>query len=68
LGGAANPDLVERFAGGHPLAESDPATIYGGHTEGYTDYPTIAEADPLLRRSVAVIRDRSAALGDCSTG
>ncbi|MFJ2828258.1 alkene reductase [Streptomyces sp. NPDC087263] len=39
-----NPDLVERFAQGHPLAESDRATYYAGRTEGYTDYPTIAQA------------------------
>lgn len=41
----ANPDLVERFANGHPLAESDRATYYGGHVEGYTDYPTFTPAD-----------------------
>jgi N-ethylmaleimide reductase len=35
----ANPDLVERFAQGHPLADSDRDTYYAGHTEGYTDYP-----------------------------
>ncbi|MCR3752070.1 alkene reductase [Lentzea californiensis] len=40
----ANPDLVERFANGHPLAESDPATYYGGHAEGYTDYPALTPA------------------------
>ncbi|MEU3186273.1 alkene reductase [Streptomyces sp. NPDC006923] len=35
----ANPDLVERFARGYPLAEGDRDTYYAGHTEGYTDYP-----------------------------
>jgi N-ethylmaleimide reductase len=35
----ANPDLVDRFAHGHPLAEGDPATYYAGGAEGYTDYP-----------------------------
>jgi len=35
----ANPDLVERLKGGVPLAPLDPATIYGGGAEGYTDYP-----------------------------
>ena len=38
----ANPDLVERFRHGRPLApESDPATWYSGThaAEGYTDYP-----------------------------
>lgn len=38
----ANPDLVDRFESGHPLAEHDPATTYGGHAEGYTDYPAIS--------------------------
>lgn len=35
----ANPDLVERFAWGLPLATPDPATFYGGQERGYTDYP-----------------------------
>lgn len=35
----ANPDLVERFAQGHPLADSDRDTYYTGHAKGYTDYP-----------------------------
>ncbi|TBW09853.1 alkene reductase [Azotobacter chroococcum] len=38
----ANPDLVQRFAQGAPLAEADQATFYGGGTEGYTDYPAWA--------------------------
>jgi N-ethylmaleimide reductase len=38
----ANPDLVERFVRAHPLAESDRATYYAGHTEGYTDYPAFS--------------------------
>lgn len=40
----ANPDLVERFAQGAPLAAADPATFYGGDARGYTDYPTLALA------------------------
>ncbi len=36
----SNPDLVERFRAGAPLAEADPATFYGGGARGYTDYPT----------------------------
>jgi N-ethylmaleimide reductase len=40
----ANPDLVARFAEGHPLAEADRATFYAGSTDGYTDYRTIDEA------------------------
>jgi 2,4-dienoyl-CoA reductase-like NADH-dependent reductase (Old Yellow Enzyme family) len=41
----ANPDLVERFRQGWPLApESDPATWYSGThaAEGYTDFPAYA--------------------------
>jgi N-ethylmaleimide reductase len=37
----ANPDLVERLEAGAPLAQIDPATIYGGGAAGYTDYPAI---------------------------
>jgi N-ethylmaleimide reductase len=35
----ANPDLVERFAVGAPLALPDRATFYGGAEAGYSDYP-----------------------------
>ena len=35
----ANPDLVERFAEGAPLAEGARATYYGGGANGYADYP-----------------------------
>ncbi|NMK46996.1 alkene reductase [Achromobacter sp. Bel] len=38
----ANPDLVERLKTGAPLAQLNPATLYGGGAEGYTDYPTLA--------------------------
>ncbi|PSR17357.1 alkene reductase [filamentous cyanobacterium CCP3] len=40
----ANPDLPERFAKQAPLNEPNPDTFYGGGAEGYTDYPTLAEA------------------------
>lgn len=40
----ANPDLVERLQTGAPLAQIDPATIYGGGAAGYTDYPALAAA------------------------
>ena len=40
----ANPDLVERLQTGAPLAQIDPATIYGGGAAGYTDYPAFAAA------------------------
>ncbi|MBC2661848.1 alkene reductase [Novosphingobium flavum] len=38
----ANPDLVERFRYGTPLAKADRTTFYTGHGDdarGYTDYP-----------------------------
>ncbi|RKT35570.1 2,4-dienoyl-CoA reductase-like NADH-dependent reductase (Old Yellow Enzyme family) [Microbacterium sp. AG1240] len=38
----ANPDLVERWQGGHPENEPNPATFYGEGAEGYTDYPRLA--------------------------
>ncbi|MCB2219153.1 MAG: alkene reductase [Bacteroidetes bacterium] len=36
----SNPDLVERFAKHHPLAEWDKSTFYYGGAKGYIDYPT----------------------------
>jgi N-ethylmaleimide reductase len=35
----ANPDLVERFKNGWPLAANDPATFYTPGEKGYNDYP-----------------------------
>lgn len=35
----SNPDLVERFAAGAPLAGWDKETFYHGEAKGYTDYP-----------------------------
>ena len=40
----ANPDLVERFADGLPLARFDPRTLYTPGPAGYVDYPTAGEA------------------------
>jgi len=40
----ANPDLVERFVNGYPLARPDPATIFGEGAHGYIDYPTATAA------------------------
>lgn len=37
----ANPDLVQRWAGDHPVNTADPTTFYGGGAEGYIDYPTL---------------------------
>jgi len=36
----ANPDIVERYRHGWPIAEPDRNTFYGGGAKGYTDYPT----------------------------
>ncbi|MET0268953.1 MAG: alkene reductase [Sphingomonas sp.] len=34
-----NPDLVDRFRAGAPIAREDRATVYAGEARGYTDYP-----------------------------
>lgn len=40
----SNPDLVDRFRHGWPLAEADRATFYsGGTARGLTDYPKYTE-------------------------
>lgn len=38
----ANPDLVERFRQGAPLADFDAATLYADGPRGYIDYPALA--------------------------
>jgi N-ethylmaleimide reductase len=38
-----NPDLVERFRRGAPLAPSNPETFYTPGAQGYIDYPQWAE-------------------------
>jgi 2,4-dienoyl-CoA reductase-like NADH-dependent reductase (Old Yellow Enzyme family) len=35
----ANPDLPARLKNGRPLTPWNPATLYGGGEQGYTDYP-----------------------------
>jgi 2,4-dienoyl-CoA reductase-like NADH-dependent reductase (Old Yellow Enzyme family) len=40
----ANPDLPARFAAGAPLNAWNTATFYASGAEGYTDYPTLAQA------------------------
>lgn len=37
----SNPDLVERFRQGAPLAAFDVATLYTAGARGYTDYPAL---------------------------
>ncbi len=39
----ANPDLVQRLKTDAPLAQLDPATLYGGGAQGYIDYPALAD-------------------------
>jgi N-ethylmaleimide reductase len=39
----ANPDLVERFTSGAPIADADRETYYQGGAEGYTSYTRYAE-------------------------
>ncbi len=41
----ANPDLVERFAAGRPVAEIDWETVYASGARGYSDYPTWQQAE-----------------------
>jgi 2,4-dienoyl-CoA reductase-like NADH-dependent reductase (Old Yellow Enzyme family) len=41
----SNPDLVERFKAGAPLAPADTGTFYGGGPSGYVDYPAMDEAE-----------------------
>ena len=36
----SNPDLVERFKAGYPLAEIDWNSVYASGAEGYSDYPS----------------------------
>ncbi|KAF0691876.1 Aste57867_16977 [Aphanomyces stellatus] len=43
----ANPDLVARFLANAGLNAPDPSTFYGGGARGYTDYPTMADAEPM---------------------
>jgi len=40
----ANPDVVERLQQDAPFNELDPATLYAGGANGYTDYPVLAHA------------------------
>jgi hypothetical protein len=40
----ANPDLVDRFRAGAPIAPDDMKTWYSQGPEGYVDYPALAQA------------------------
>ncbi|MEC5317370.1 alkene reductase [Brenneria populi subsp. brevivirga] len=41
----ANPDLAERFRRNAPLNALNSATIYSADATGYTDYPTLEQAE-----------------------
>jgi N-ethylmaleimide reductase len=41
----ANPDLVERYAAGTPLAEVDWSSVYAAGAQGYSDYPALRLAN-----------------------
>ncbi|WP_223538715.1 alkene reductase [Pseudomonas sp. BF-R-12] len=43
----ANPDLVNRLQAGAHLNSADFATFYSRGSQGYTDYPTLAEQNAL---------------------
>lgn len=43
----ANPDFVERVRRGAPLNAPEPIGVYGGDHRGYTDYPTLEQAQPV---------------------
>lgn len=40
----SNPDFPARLANNWPLAELNPATLFGGTDTGYTDYPVYQES------------------------
>ncbi|WP_374421589.1 alkene reductase [Chromobacterium sp.] len=42
----ANPDFVERLKLNAPLNTADKTSFYGGNEQGYTDYPTLRDAQP----------------------
>jgi N-ethylmaleimide reductase len=51
----ANPDLVERYAQDAPLNVPNASTFYGGHEQGYTDYPSLTGDDVAPSRPSTVL-------------
>ncbi|EMI19575.1 N-ethylmaleimide reductase [Rhodopirellula maiorica SM1] len=49
----SNPDLVNRFANGWPLAEPNQETFYTFDAEGYTDYPAFIPQQELVQRDAS---------------
>ena len=48
----ANPDLPQRIANGWPLNALNPATLYGGGEQGFTDYPLYSPAEFEVKKEV----------------
>ncbi|MFI5844772.1 nitroreductase/quinone reductase family protein [Catenuloplanes sp. NPDC051500] len=54
----SNPDLVERFRNGSPLATADPETFFGGGEAGYVDYPPATDPDTARRTAASELNAR----------
>jgi N-ethylmaleimide reductase len=50
----SNPDLPKRIANGWPLNALNPATVYGGAEEGFTDYPEYSGSASNTAKAVLV--------------
>lgn len=48
----ANPDLPRRIAKGWPLNALNPANLYGGGEQGFTDYPLYASSEFDVKKKV----------------
>jgi N-ethylmaleimide reductase len=55
----ANPDLPARIRNAAALNEPVPETFYGGGAQGYTDYPTLAQAGGEVRPETVSHVDRA---------
>jgi len=50
----ANPDLPQRIAQGWPLNALNPANLYGGGEQGFTDYPQYSPSSAMFASSCGV--------------
>ncbi len=55
----ANPDLPARIRNGCEMNVPVPETFYGGGAQGYTDYPTLAQAGGEVRPETVTDCDRA---------
>jgi N-ethylmaleimide reductase len=55
----ANPDLPARIRNGCDFNDPVPDTFYGGGAQGYTDYPTLAQAGGEVRPETVTSVDRA---------